>query len=273
MTDKFEWYLPEWGQLPAEQYLIRFWDPASPESPGEQRSRLIQQFLQLDYIDPEWDPTALGDFPERKPLRIPTPEEIANVLRPWRSDDLRIRWKIWQNKSVHPVLVRTYYNPKDDERAATWETMAEEYEPCAFWSFLNDKSTTSDYSRRTSAGDLEPYSSGFKEGLLGVKQSNQHTWKQDPNILIRDNVDGRLMLYAVSPLAYLDSKLNVVIQGRIDINDVRLSQTLRDWEMQELPIEVFEEGTLGDKYLYDGEIGRELYQWTKENLEDDPPAE
>lgn len=283
----------------------------SPESAEGQRSRLIQQFLQLDEIDPEWDPTTSGTFPERRPSHIPTPEEIATVLRPWRSDDLRMRaWEIWRNKNSNPVLVRTYYDPQDDQRAETWETMSEEYEPCAYWSFLNDKELFNfgydwhllfnifpelggffkNYSRRSTAGDLTSHFQDFKQVLPAVKRRNRLAWKQDPSILISDNFNAVLMLHVVSCayllvadkvafetdqflLVYLDSKLNTVMQGRIDINGVRLSQALVDWEMAELPAEVFEEGTLGEKYLYSGEIGRELYQWTREDLEDNPPSE
>ncbi|KAL2821969.1 hypothetical protein BJX63DRAFT_417767 [Aspergillus granulosus] len=270
MTDQFEWYLPEWGQLPAEQYLIRFGDSASPESAGEQRSRLIQQFLQLDEIDPEWDPTSSGTFPERKPSHIPTPEEMVTVLRPWRSDDLLLG-----------LLVRTYCDSPDDKRAETWETMSEEYESCAYWSFLNGKGLFNpgtdwhllfnilpeiggffkNYPCRPTAKDLAAYCQDFKEVLPAVKRGNRQT----------DNFNAVLMLHFL--LVYLDSKLNTVMQGRIDINEVRLSQPLVDWEMAKFPIGVFEETTLGEKYLYDGEIGRELYQWTREDLEDDPPTE
>lgn len=146
------------------------------------------------------------------------------------------------------------------------------------------------YSRRPTAGDLTSHFQDFKQVLPAVKRRNRLAWKQDPSILISDNFNAVLMLHVVSCayllvadkvafetdqflLVYLDSKLNTVMQGRIDINGVRLSQALVDWEMAELPAEVFEEGTLGEKYLYSGEIGRELYQWTREDLEDNPPSE
>ncbi len=188
--------------------------------------------------------------------------------------------------------------------------MSEEYEPCAYWSFLNDKELFNfgydwhllfnifpelggffkNYSRRSTAGDLTSHFQDFKQVLPAVKRRNRLAWKQDPSILISDNFNAVLMLHVVSCayllvadkvafetdqflLVYLDSKLNTVMQGRIDINGVRLSQALVDWEMAELPAEVFEEGTLGEKYLYSGEIGRELYQWTREDLEDNPPSE
>ncbi|KAL2815106.1 hypothetical protein BJX63DRAFT_442109 [Aspergillus granulosus] len=100
-------FLPCWGRLPVEQYLIRYWSHSSSETADDQRKRLIYENIQLDEIPKEWDPTDFGEASSWKPTnadtgpaftsnRIPTDEEIATILRPWRSDDMRKRaWQIW----------------------------------------------------------------------------------------------------------------------------------------------------------------------------------
>ncbi|KAL2809929.1 hypothetical protein BJX63DRAFT_331800 [Aspergillus granulosus] len=54
-------FLPCWGRLPVEQYLIRHWDHVSSEPVNQQRLRLIHEYIHLDEIPKEWDPTEFGE--------------------------------------------------------------------------------------------------------------------------------------------------------------------------------------------------------------------
>ncbi|KAL3444520.1 hypothetical protein BJX65DRAFT_283462 [Aspergillus insuetus] len=122
-------FLPRWGRLPVEQYLIRNWNHTSPEQTSDQRSRLIHEYIHLDAIPKEWDPTDFGEAwyePDANdtdaafaPSRIPTEAEIETILHPWRSHDLRKKaWEIWCDKGRgYPVILRTYYgNRKEGDR-------------------------------------------------------------------------------------------------------------------------------------------------------------
>ncbi|KAL2817160.1 hypothetical protein BJX63DRAFT_429879 [Aspergillus granulosus] len=138
--------VPDWGQLPVEQYLIRYWNHSSSESVDEQRQRLVHQYMQLEQIPKEWDPTCFGMELSKKPERTPTAEEIALILRPWRSDDLRTRaWEIWCGRdSGPPVMLRTYYSnsnaekERDDVKFIEYTTISENFEDVASWTALND---------------------------------------------------------------------------------------------------------------------------------------
>ncbi|KAL4936275.1 hypothetical protein BDV06DRAFT_228037 [Aspergillus oleicola] len=74
-------------------------------------------------------------------------------------------------------------------------------------------------------------------------------------------------------LAYLDAKERLTMQGQILVDGDRLSKVSLEWFEQRPPIKVFEEGRLGAEYVVaaGNEGDRELYYWTRGNLEDDPP--
>ncbi|KAL3494682.1 hypothetical protein BJX62DRAFT_247086 [Aspergillus germanicus] len=120
-------FLPRWGRLPVEQYLVRNWNHTSPEPPSNQRSRLINSYIHLDAIPKEWDPTDFGEAwyepdandtdPAFAPSRIPTDAEIDLILRPWRSHDLRKKaWQIWCDKGRgYPVILRTDYGDRNGD--------------------------------------------------------------------------------------------------------------------------------------------------------------
>ncbi|KAL4782873.1 hypothetical protein BJX76DRAFT_349029 [Aspergillus varians] len=299
-------YLPEWGQLPAEQYLINSWDPASSEPPQMQRIRLIQQFLQLDQLDPSWDPTRFGCQKSRQPSHGPTAEEVEMILRPWRSDAMRRKaWATWfsQCNRAEPVLLRTWYDAADNQRFQRWVTISEEECPAILddpelFSFGSDWQLIYNtlpeiavpirtYSRSV-RWDIEDFYLDFKDGLKEVKKENP-SWREDLNVLVKDNDPARELLHHVSTgyilvadkesfetehllLAYLDAKGRVTMQGRIYIEGERLSQVSGDRFMAVPPDEVFNEGALGEKYVVaaGNELDRELYKWTREDLEDDP---
>ncbi|KAL2801781.1 hypothetical protein BJX63DRAFT_151083 [Aspergillus granulosus] len=317
--------LPAWGQLPAEQYLIRHWNPASAESPAQQRVRLIQEFLHLDQTPEELDPTFFG-IHAWKPgphTRTPTEEEIATILRPWRPDRLRwTAWNLWRDDvdDRNPVLLRTYYDPKDDERVRGWTTLCEDYEAVSEWSLL-DNPQLFDFEASAGGGpeerkpawlrifDILPeiskpferysrlvdwerfgeFRTNFKDMLDYVKREHPG-WRDEPDLLITKNDAAISLLHVISTtqvliadkeafatnqllLVFLDAKQNITMQGRIDITEERIDQLAVDWGQGEQPIEVFQEGTVGEGYLVDGEPGKRLYQWTKQDLEDDPTSD
>ena len=63
------------------------------------------------------------------------------------------------------------------------------------------------------------------------------------------------------------------MQGRILVDEERLTEVSLEWFERRPPIEVFEEGTLGAEYVVaaGNEGDREVYYWTRGDLEDDPP--
>ncbi|OJJ53582.1 hypothetical protein ASPSYDRAFT_94782 [Aspergillus sydowii CBS 593.65] len=303
-------FVPEWGQLPVEQYLIRYWDHSSPQSPEQQRSTLIKQFLQLDKIQPEWDATLFTSDDWKKPNRIPTPDEISNILQPWRSDELRrIAWRIWGCNNVQPLLLRTHYDPKHDESVREWHDL-DEYENESWRSILDNQDIFNfgadwkrvftifpeaagylgEYPRWPDIKFIKKFQALFKQSLDGVKRRNKQTWKQDLNAsLIQANPGAWFLLQSIRVgyiliadeeafqtnhflLVYFDGNQNVIAQGRVLITDEGVKQVLLDWDQGEPPYSIFEEGTIGEKYLVDGEMGSWLYAFTKDDLENDPPA-
>ncbi|GLA13201.1 hypothetical protein AnigIFM62618_009731, partial [Aspergillus niger] len=135
-----EAYLPQWGQLPVEQYLIKHWDHSSSEPTGDQRLRLIHQFLDLDEIPGELDPTYHASETYETPSRFPTAHEIDTILRPWRSDNLRkIAWRIWGSDNSQLILLRTYYNADDNNKITELVGSDElDEEDIAWWALLDN---------------------------------------------------------------------------------------------------------------------------------------
>ncbi|BCS27899.1 uncharacterized protein APUU_60947S [Aspergillus puulaauensis] len=307
--DDFD-FVPEWGQLPVEQYLIRCWDHSSPQSPEQQRSTLVKHFLQLDKIQPEWDPTLFTADNSRKPSRIPTPDEIVNILQPWRSDELRrIAWRIWGCSSMQPLLLRAHYDPKHDESVEEWQEL-DQYELESWWSILNNKNMFNfgadwkrvfaifpeaagrlgKYPRWPDMEAIKEFQDQFKESLDRAKRLKKQMWRQDPNAsLIQANPAAWNLLQFISVgyiliadeeafrtnrflLVYFDGSQNVVAQGRVPSTDDGVNQVSLDWDQYQPPYSLFEEGTIGEEYLANGDIGSWLYEFTKEDLQDDPPA-
>ncbi|CEN60231.1 hypothetical protein ASPCAL02672 [Aspergillus calidoustus] len=303
--------LPRWGQLPTEQYLIRHWDPSSPESADQQRARLIKEFLRLDPIPRDIWFTEYETAPADGGPRIPTEEEIANILRPWRSDLMRYRaWKLWQkgHDKENPVIIRTYYDPDDDERVESWANLSEEYEDVSHWSILDDpelfnfegsdwrqvfyilpelSKLADGYARHRNWALHNEHQANFKKELNEVKRKYPTRWRSDLNLLVTENVETRPLLHYNSTtqvliadkeafqtdqflLVLLDAKQNITMQARIDISEERLTLCSLDWFRRYTPTEMDEPGTIGEAFFVDGEPGKELYQWTKQYLEDDP---
>ncbi|KAK1142219.1 hypothetical protein N8T08_008145 [Aspergillus melleus] len=287
-------YPPSWGQLPVEQYLIESWNPASTEQPSTQRARLVKQFLNIDHFNADWDPTCGGTNPDAQPVRVPTEEDISIILRPWRSDDIRRRaWRVWEayanTGGNNPVLLRTWYNSKDDERVKSCATLSEFLEDDADWAILDNPAVFNfgtgpwqqvleiipeiaarlfqddQWVRRKDWRVNNRFYSRFKEELNAVKRSNPSSY-----ILIADKKTFKTDHFL---LAYLDAKGRVTMQGRILVNEDRLTEVSLERFQAIPPMEVFDDGELGPDYIVAaGNAGdREVYYWTREDLEGDPP--
>ncbi|KAJ5106135.1 hypothetical protein N7456_002810 [Penicillium angulare] len=131
-------HLPPWGALPAEQYLIRHWDYSPMLSAEQQRIVLVAEYCILEVI-----PRELYDDPtEPTGFRIPTQNEIAVILRPWRCDDMRkLAWLIQLRFNQYPILIRDHYdasNSHHDRMMQYWMTAAAHGDKL-LWAIINDE--------------------------------------------------------------------------------------------------------------------------------------
>jgi hypothetical protein len=112
-------------------------------------------------------------------------------------------------------------------------------------------------------------------------------WRSDPNILITDNYSALSLLHSVScsqifiadretfetnQLLYvhLDGKKKITMQARVDLTEERLDQIAGGEVHREMPPDVWEQGSVGEGFKIGGGPGQGLFQWTREDLEDDP---
>ncbi|KAK3897826.1 hypothetical protein C8A05DRAFT_38591 [Staphylotrichum tortipilum] len=109
-----------WGSLPVEQYLLRNWDPSSPLSATAQREQLVRAFIQ-------------SDPPETEPAPVtPSPEQIRNILEPWRPQKLRRIAHEHANSgpSCQFYFLRTYYGDPPKYHDAALAEFLDELEDC-----------------------------------------------------------------------------------------------------------------------------------------------
>ncbi|RYP62166.1 hypothetical protein DL771_009839 [Monosporascus sp. 5C6A] len=134
---------PPWGSLPAEQFLIRNWDPVSSLTPDEQRRTLIRAFLAMENVPTEWCLKANNG----NVSRVPTESEVQFILAPWRPLSLRnVAAYIWQDRPEGLIILRTYYG-NDEEAAAKFEEWLDremgnggsESEEDNWWRILDDR--------------------------------------------------------------------------------------------------------------------------------------
>ncbi|KAJ5367721.1 hypothetical protein N7541_001662 [Penicillium brevicompactum] len=132
---------PPWGHMALEQYFIREWNWISKETPDEQRTRLVKQFIDLQHIPRVWAEVHLGDT---STLRVPTTKEIDIILRPYRPGILR--WHGYHMYQDHqaPVLLRTYYSTDKTTRAKHDKVMKEwadsdRYKYQSWWGVLDNQ--------------------------------------------------------------------------------------------------------------------------------------
>ncbi|KAL2820132.1 hypothetical protein BDW59DRAFT_181505 [Aspergillus cavernicola] len=252
--------IPQWGQLPAEQYLI-------PWRPKQLRWRA-------------WKLWQDGRHPEPPLLRI--------YYDP--KDDGRV--KSWADLSENYRDV-SYWSILDDPDLFNFEQSNSSW--MQVFNILPELSkTVRRYSRvnideGVDGEDFRQQRADVKYALDYVKRDHPD-WRNYPNILITDNYPATALLHSISSTqiliadketfetnqllyVHLDAKQNITMQGRIDLTRERLDQIAGDEVHREMPDDVWEEGSVGEGYKVGGEPGQELFQWTKQDLEDDPTSE
>jgi hypothetical protein len=283
------------------------WNYSSTETPDQQRTRLVAEFLDLNLIPIEWveDWESLPD-----PPRAPTSEEIDTILRPYRVDALRWRAGNMFYDHISPVLLRTYYSTEEGERAEhdklmnTWVDV-DPFEAESWWAVLNNAdhfNFGSDWRRIYEvlpevAGPLSPETEDewiprsrdpeyfdsirhdFKPQLAEAKERNPKEWREGRDAIIESlamrlhKLSTRTYLILADQeafqsgslrLLYLDGFRNVVREGRLDPEIDDLFGVISKW----MDSELLENSVVGDKYRVSGELGKELYQLTEEDLAD-----
>ncbi|KAL4931662.1 uncharacterized protein BDV17DRAFT_301801 [Aspergillus undulatus] len=207
-------FTPRWGRLPVEQYLIRNWNHSSPESTDQQRLRLIREYIHLDGIPKEWDPTDFGEAwyepdpndadPAYAPKRIPTEAEVETILRPWRSQHLRRRaWEIWCDKDRgYPVVLRTYYGNGDegDRKFMEYIQVSDALDALADCRALNDAEAFDFGSDWRRIFDILPEIAGCRyhqpeydasdiNNVVQIGSSDYHPRRPDQEVLEDDYAD------------------------------------------------------------------------------------
>ncbi|KAJ5544835.1 hypothetical protein N7461_007139 [Penicillium sp. DV-2018c] len=255
MTVMDKAYLPQWGQLPVEQYLIKHWDHSSSEPTGDQRLRLIHQFLDLDEIPKELGPNCHASDTYEALSHFPTAYEIDTILRPWRSDNLRkIAWRIWGCDNDQLILLRTYYNADDNDKITELVGSDElDEENVAWWALLDNPELFNFGDQWWRVFDILPEQSDFlrrtaSKGYLAI--ADQEAFKTD---MLR--------------LIYHDGKRNIVQETRMAFNEQTFADVAVEWDQLSLPVELWDNGMTGEKYRVNGELGRELYQLDEADLE------
>ncbi|KAI0887611.1 uncharacterized protein GGS22DRAFT_157604 [Annulohypoxylon maeteangense] len=136
--------------------------------------------MNLETIPKEWDTTGRQSHSTRTMERIPTADEIREILAPWRP----LRWRqaaltIWKSRDDEAIWLRTHYAHGDD-KFAEWRDIDEDYDPAfdegsAFWTKLDDPEIL-DFGESWErvfdvlpelAGPQQGYSRGFGSGYSG----------------------------------------------------------------------------------------------------------
>lgn len=257
--------------------------------------------MDLDEIPAEWDPSLHAGESYELPSRFPTAEEVDTVLRPWRSDNVRkMAWKIWGSHNSQPILLRTHYDPRDDDRVAKLLLISDDfYEDNAWWALLNDRELF-DFGDQwwlvfdilpELAGPLQSYTrlpypefvaqdrQYLKDKLPRVKLTDE--WKANPHTCIEEETayfrrtlsrgyltiaDREGFRTNTIRLVYIDGKQNVVQETRMDFDEQTFTDVPVEWGELALPPQLWEEGTVGEKYRANGELGREFYQLDEADL-------
>ncbi|KAL4929024.1 uncharacterized protein BDV17DRAFT_262595 [Aspergillus undulatus] len=235
-----------------------------------------------------------ADYSASMAIRESTPGRMESLSRVLRSSD----------------LLRTHYNPDDDVRVKEWKTISEEYADTANWSIPDDSdifSFGSDWElifdvlhELIGPGNPCPRELDFdwkhldclhgnlKAEIIEVKRKHPE-WKKDPNVLIKYNDCAKEMLFSICLdriliadqetfetnrwlMIYYDAKQSNVSQCWVDIDGDELTMIVIVQGRGRPTEAALEEGSLGEAYLL-GERSQALYKWTKEDLENDPPAE
>ncbi|EED17582.1 conserved hypothetical protein [Talaromyces stipitatus ATCC 10500] len=239
----------------------RYWDFAATESFDQQRLRRIRQFIDLDEIPREWDPVNYG----APPPCMPTAEEIDTVLRPWRSDELRQKaWEILESGNVAPIFLRTHYDP-DDEKMEEWQRVYDITPEVA------GPVSGAGYKRYPSPEIVETSRTQFKTSLSKSKQEPDR-WREDPHRFIELEAADLLRTVAAAYILVADQEAfetgGQLRLTRVEADAQTITDVIMDWDQLNLPPDLWEEGTIGDRYHVTGDLGRELYQLSEADMAD-----
>lgn len=213
---------------------------------------------------------------------------------------------IYNNWANIPVLLRTYYSPDpsqkllDGEKMEQWANAAEMLGDHIDWACLNDEQFNfgsgwqrvyeimpeitgpMDGSSRRKQDPLAKTHSQFKEALRERRQSEFDEWKKNPQQFIQNtstdsqfDVTAAYILIADQEafqsdhlrLLYVDYKLNVVRESRVQADGVTITDVIMDWDQTIVEPKFWEQG-IGEKYRVDGELGTPLYQLAEEDWAD-----
>ncbi|KAJ5985571.1 hypothetical protein N7522_012767 [Penicillium canescens] len=320
MSNDDRGYIPQWGELPVEQYMIarfpyrlyctrrsltlrRDTGTSQRQSPPTNSASCLSGNLSIWTRYPAngiLSTTAHhrhacpcgGDRHGPPSLAVgrTAPESMANIgIRQRRTD-----------------FSRSYYNPEDDEKMEERVDASEEFRNQAWWACLNDATlfnfgfdwqrvydvmpevagpvSEAGYTRYPSPEIVEMSRTQFRTSLRKTKQSEPHRWREDPDRFIEFEAADLLRTVAAAyilvadqkafetggqvRLVYVDGKRNVIQKTRVEADAQTITDVIMDWDQLNLPPDLWEEGTIGDRYRVNRDLGRELYQLSEVDMAD-----
>lgn len=140
------------------------------------------------------------------------------------------------------------------------------------------------YKRSPAQENVEDSREGFKTMLRTTKQNEPDRWREDPHPFIEQeaayllrNVATAFMLVADQKafetdgqlrLLYLDWRRNIIPETRVEAESQTITDVIMDWALLNLTPYLWEEGTTGDRYRVTGDLGKELYQLSEDDMAD-----
>ncbi|KAJ5696873.1 hypothetical protein N7536_007285 [Penicillium majusculum] len=233
----------------------------------------------MEWLDEDWESLS-------NPPRAPTAEEIDTILRPYRVDALRWRAANMFHDETSPVLLRTYYNVEEAERAkhdelhfdfgSDWRRI---YEVLPEVAGPLSPEVEDEWVPRLRGPDYFDYvCPDFKAQLAEAKEQNHEEWREGGRDTIIESIAMRFHKLSTRTylilmdqeayqsgnplLLYLDGFRNIVREGRLDPEIDDLFGIISKW----MDSELLENTVVGDKYRVSGELGKELYQLTEDDL-------
>jgi hypothetical protein len=138
------------------------------------------------------------------------------------------------------------------------------------------------YKRYPSPEIVEMSRTQFKTSLSKTKQNEPDRWRDDPHRFIELEAADLLRTVAATyiliadqkafetggqvRLLYVDGKRNVIQETRVEADAQTITDVIMDWDQLNLSPDLWEEGTIGDRYRVTGDLGKELYQLTKTDM-------
>ncbi|KAJ0361675.1 hypothetical protein COL26b_013649 [Colletotrichum chrysophilum] len=266
---------PPWGSFPAEQYLIRKWNPSSNLSPNDQIRELIRSFMTMDEIPAEWRAGRNGTI-----SRIPTTEEVREILQPWRPDKIRkIADQLLHETCDNLVVLRTCYDSEGgDEKMQQLITQEEDADGMGFlheelwWRYLDDRELFDfgdDWSR---VFDLLPElvgHSGRRRSIEPAKLAEARASENPEDDIQYLALSDRPLLIASRDVlesddepeyevVFLDGYGNPVRYSSVGPEDMMYLRMAPQRGMQ--LSQWWADGDVAEPYEADGEMGRVLYR-------------